>query len=70
VEVTPELVVNRATVHRLTGQRPDGSWETTCGLQVAPTPEHMIGTTKPWVGRVEMATGRIYDDRLPFCERC
>jgi hypothetical protein len=72
VEVSPELVVTRATgmVHRLAGQRPDGSWETACGMQVVATAEDLIGTTKPWVGRVEVASGRIYDNRFEFCDRC
>jgi hypothetical protein len=72
VEVTPELIVDgpRRIVHRLGGERPDGSHETLCGLTLRADAQNLIGTTKPWVGRVEMGSGRIYDGRLEHCERC
>jgi hypothetical protein len=72
VEITAELVIDARSgiLHHLAGQRPDGSCEAVCGLRIKSTEVQLVGKTSPWVGRVEVATGRIYDDRHPWCDRC
>jgi hypothetical protein len=70
--VTPKLVwnVRTGTAHAMGEQDTDGSWRTPCGVTVRRADARLLGSTKPWIGYVDIATGHVVSEGYYRCDRC